>query len=132
MPTLKEYRADFYTFTGKASDISRQLAFAGIALIWIFKSEQTGSFAVPRDLLWPGILIIIALAVDLLQYCIAAVIWYFFYRIKENAYIGEEEELSHSSWLEVPIIILFWTKVGCVLVAYYFLFAYLLKALKFT
>ena len=47
MPTLKDYRADFYTFTGKASDITRQLAFAGIALIWIFKTDRTGTFRYP-------------------------------------------------------------------------------------
>jgi len=36
---LQDYRDDFYTYSGKASDISRQLAFAGIAIIWIFKKE---------------------------------------------------------------------------------------------
>jgi len=33
---LKEYKADFYELSGKASEINRQIAFAGIAIIWIF------------------------------------------------------------------------------------------------
>jgi|RhiMetdeSRZDD1v2_1073273.scaffolds.fasta_scaffold195909_4 hypothetical protein len=132
MPTLKDYRATFYEFTGKASDISRQLAFAGIALIWIFKSERTGSFAIPQDLVRPGILIIASLALDLVQYCIASVTWFFFYRTKELAYIGEDEDLTHSPLLEVPMHMIFWGKIGCILTAYYMLFRYLLKVLTFT
>jgi len=30
---LSEYKQDFYSFTGKLSDINRQIAFAGIAII---------------------------------------------------------------------------------------------------
>jgi hypothetical protein len=37
---LQDYRNDFYLFSGKASDISRQLAFAAIAIIWIFKRTE--------------------------------------------------------------------------------------------
>jgi hypothetical protein len=81
---LQGYRDTFYFFTGKVSDISRQLAFAGIAIIWIFKKDVPGTgLTVPRELLLPGVFIVLALGFDLLQYCIATVIWFFYYRIKE-------------------------------------------------
>lgn len=34
--TLSDYLASYYELSGKASDVSRQLAFAGIAVIWVF------------------------------------------------------------------------------------------------
>ena len=52
--------------------------------------------------------------------------------MKERAFIGEEEELTHSPWLEVPMIVLFWAKIVCILTAYYMLFQYLLRVLTFT
>ena len=64
---LQDYRDDFYTYSGKASDISRQLAFAGIAIIWIFKKKVPATgLTVPSELILPGILIVLALGVDLL------------------------------------------------------------------
>ena len=51
---LQGYRADFYTYSGKASDLSRQLAFAGIALIWLFKKDDAGRLSIPPDLVMPG------------------------------------------------------------------------------
>ena len=64
---LQDYRETFYEFTGKASDITRQLSFAGIAIIWIFKKETGTALTVPHELLWPGVLIVLALFFDLLQ-----------------------------------------------------------------
>ena len=37
---IEDYREDFYFFTGKASEVNRQLAIAGIAVIWIFKNPE--------------------------------------------------------------------------------------------
>ena len=129
---LQGYRDDFYTFTGKASDISRQLAFAGIAIIWIFKKDQAGALTVPRELVFPGLFIVLALAFDLLQYCVAAVTWRIFYRRKEKLYVSENDELEHSIYLEWPIYFIFWAKIICVFAAYYFIFDYLIKVLSFT
>jgi len=36
---LAQARGHYEYFSGKASDISRQLGFAGIALIWVFKTQ---------------------------------------------------------------------------------------------
>ena len=76
MKTVEDYRKDFYEFSGKASDITRQLAFAAIAVIWLFKTDApTGEITIPPALILPGILIVASLAADLLQYVAASLIW---------------------------------------------------------
>lgn len=128
---LQDYRADFYTFSGKASDLSRQLAFAGIALIWLFKKDNTGQLSIPPDLVVPGIFIVCALGFDLIHYCLASLIWRWFYRSKEKEGVSEEAEIQHSIALEIPLWTLFCLKIACVLVAYGYLLGFFLRAISF-
>lgn len=125
---LQKYRDDFYFFSGKASDISRQLAFAAIAIIWLFKKDAAGQLTVPLDLIRPGILVVLALALDLLQYCLATLIWYFFYRSLERRHVPETQDVTHSVWLERPISAVFWIKIVLIIVAYYYILVFLLHA----
>jgi len=130
---LQDYRETFYEFTGKASDITRQLSFAGIAIIWIFKKETGTALTVPHELLWPGVLIVLALFLDLLQYCLGTVVWWLFYRIKEWQGIGDDVEIGrHNEWLEVPINAAFWLKVLCLGAAYILILKFLLRTLSFA
>ncbi len=46
---LSDYRETYYEFSGKLSDVSRQLSFAGIALIWLFKLDSTPVPKVPDE-----------------------------------------------------------------------------------
>jgi hypothetical protein len=56
---IADYWKDFYELSGKASDISRQLAFAAIAVIWLFKTDtRTGQITIPPELIRAGILIV--------------------------------------------------------------------------
>lgn len=107
-----------YVFSGKESDLNRQLAFATIALIWPFKKDVQGQPAVPEELILPGILVIRSLALDMLQYCVASIIWRAFYRAKEKEGMPEDAELDHSVWLEIPITMLLAAKILCVMAAY--------------
>jgi hypothetical protein len=113
---LEGYRQTFYEYSSKASDIARHLAFAGIALIWLFKSDA--GMELPAELLWPGLLIVAALAADALHYLSASVIWRAFYRFHEIRATDEGAELTHSVWLERPITALFFVKVALVTCAY--------------
>ena len=45
---LRNYRQTYYDYSGKASDIARQLSFAGIAIIWIFKIQKDTSIELPK------------------------------------------------------------------------------------
>jgi hypothetical protein len=128
---LQDYRDTFYTFTGKASDISRQLAFAAIAVIWLFKSDEKGQLSIPNELVLPGILVVSALTLDLLQYCLGAGIWYSFYRSQEKQRALEDKEITHSVWLERPLSAIFWIKVALVVAAYCLILVYLVRMLGF-
>ena len=114
---VEHYRQTFYEFSGKASDITRQLAFAAIAVIWLFKKDTLqNQLSIPHDLILPGILIVATLAADLLQYTGGAGIWYLYYRYLERK--GTSEIADHSSWLQLPIMVLFCIKVVLIIWAY--------------
>lgn len=131
---LAEYRKTFYEFSGKASDVSRQLAFAAIAIIWLFKTDLPGGghLTIPHALIFPGILIVTALAADLLQYILASLIWRLYYRYLEKKRLPHDEDIQHSPWLEIPITALFWVKVFLVILAYIFILSFLLGAFGLT
>lgn len=124
---LQGYRETFYTYSGKASDLNRQLGFAGIGIIWLFKKETAGALSLPPEIILPGIFIVASLALDMLQYVVGAIIWRIFYRLKELAHVGEKADLSHSPLLEGAITSLFALKILCLLIAYYLIFKFLIQ-----
>jgi hypothetical protein len=79
--TLESVRGRYSYYTGKTSDIVRQLGFAGIALIWLFRGNS--GTHVPRDLLVVAIVIAGALACDLAQYIVGSLVWGKLQRTKE-------------------------------------------------
>src|SRR5262245_27354381 len=107
---LQDYRDTFYEFSGKASDLSRQLAFAAIAIIWLFKKDVGGQPTIAPQLSWSGIFVVLSLVCDMLQYCTGAAIWRYFYRTKEKARISENAEITASVWYERPITFSFCRK----------------------
>jgi hypothetical protein len=126
---LQDYRETFYTFSGKASDLNRQLAFAGIAIIWLFKKDNLSGLSIPRELLWPGVLIVLSLALDMLHYVVGSVIWRYFYRSQEKAGVNEDKVLTHETYLEWPIYFFFSAKIIIVLAAYVLLVNYFWSAI---
>ena len=128
MKTVADYLKDFYELSGKASDISRQLAFAAIAVIWLFKTDTpTGQMTIPPDLIWPGILIVAALAADLLQYVAGSLIWGSYAHYLERRHIAGVER--HSNWLVLPIWGLFLIKIALVIGAYILILLFLIRKL---
>lgn len=80
---LAGLRSAYRESSGKAGDISRQLGFAGIALIWHFRESSTGSVIVSREFLPAAILIVIGLGLDWLQYITGSAVWGIYHRLKE-------------------------------------------------
>jgi hypothetical protein len=97
-----------------------------------FQKDGAAGLTIPRELIIPGVLIVLALGFDLLQYCLGTVIWYLFYRRQEKADVHEDADLDHSPYLPAPINIAFWLKVGCVFAAYLLILKFLVRALSFT
>jgi len=122
---LQDYRNDSYEFSGKASDLSRQLAFAAIALIWVFRVDVAGQPAIPSGLILPSVLVVASLTLEMLQYCAGWLIWRHAYRSKEKAGVAEDVELEkHSVGWELTIVTFFVLKIICILVAYVCIFVF--------
>ncbi len=122
---LIEMRAAYDRFAGKASDVSRQLGFAGLALVWVLSLQGKAGTGIPTDLVFPTGLIVSSLAVDLLQYLYAALVWGVYHRIKERLGTREDEEFLVTPKINWPTNTLFWLKQVIVVVAYYQLLQYL-------
>lgn len=105
--------------TGKASDIARQLAFAGIAVIWLFKTSDATK-PVPADYLWPLWLFLVALLFDLIQYLYAGIAWSAFSYIRDGQHgsAGSTEIADASGWLDVPTWIFFGLKMAFMTAGY--------------
>lgn len=126
---LEDYRSAYYEASGQASEIGRKLGFAGIALIWLFKKETSSGYVVPEPLMVPAALIILALALDFLQYVAASAIWASFSRWNEMKRVAEAEPLTAPRYFNYPMLLLFWSKIPAICIAYVFLLSYTLSQL---
>ena len=113
--------------SSKASEINRKLAFAGIAIIWVFKIDAgAGRQIVPPELFLPGILLVVSLALDLLHYVLKSEIWYRITRKYEKA---DTLEFPVPPWINYPGDILYWFKIIATIIAYILLFRFLTRHL---
>jgi hypothetical protein len=117
---LQDYRETSYKFSGTASTIARQLSFAAIGVIWLFKSDSsTGNPTLPAELFLPAALVCAALFFDLLQYVLGYLIWHLYFRAQEKAGAKENVDLPrHSPALQWPISVPFWIKIFLVFLTY--------------
>lgn len=121
---LKDARDNYYFNSGKTSDNVRQLALAGIAVVWIFKFDVNGSPHVPPELLLPLGLIAFGLAVDVVQYAVGTLCWGIYNRWKEQK-VGEDVEFKAPRQINWAALTFFVVKVIAVIAAYYFILNFL-------
>lgn len=117
-------RSDYYS--GQSSEINRQLAFAGIAVIWVFKEERGGQINVPLALFLPGVLIVTGLAVDLLHYVIAGEIWRQVTRKNEQEGKDAFKVKPFINWMGDTM---YWLKIALTIIAYILLIRFLSQRL---
>lgn len=130
---LSDYRSTYYEYSGIASSVARQAAFAGIALIWIFNSKTANNISLPIELLWPSLFLVIGLGLDLFQYLISSAIWGLFHRYKEKKYgTSADPELTAPIYFNWPGLFCFWGKLVSILVGYLLLFDFVSHAIKFS
>lgn len=129
MMKLSEIRTAYEELSGKLSDINRQLCFAGFAIIWIF-NKSIGDFSVPKELYLPAFFLCLSLSIDLLQYIVSSLSWYFFYlynrkkdRPDDDVEINEPEGLNVAPW------ILFIVKIALLVIGYICLGYFLISKL---
>lgn len=128
---LSGYREAYEWYSGKASDVARQLALAGIGVVWVFSLESGGTKSVPQTLRQPLFLFCIALLSDLIHYVVAAISWGSFHRRHEKTLvrIGADPDLEASRWMNYPGFVLFGLKIVSVIAGFVLLLGYLLPGI---
>ena len=72
---LKAIGSNAGAFREKAGDIARHLAFAGIAVVWLFKVDSPSGFMFPVGLVRATGLFVLSLITDLTEYVVGTLIW---------------------------------------------------------
>lgn len=127
MLKLSEAREAYEDASGKLSDINRQLCFAGFGIIWLYNMSGDG-IQIPKNLFLPGLLLIISLVLDVLQYVYTSLCWHIYYD-KHTSPEKDEEEIPFKEprLINVPSWSLFWAKVGVMLSGYVFIGKFLIS-----
>jgi hypothetical protein len=125
---LGDLREAHQACTGKLGDVSRQLAFAGIALIWVFKtSGPEKQDIVPHELVWPAIFLVSALSCDFLQYAYSSILWGVYNRLKERRGTTTEEDFEISPYVNWPTNLFLYSKASSLAIGYVLLLKFLVS-----
>lgn len=132
---LSEAKENYYCHSAAASTAARQLAFAGIAAVWVFNQPQDQpGIALPQILTWAMILLCFSLACDLLQYASSSAIWGYFHRIEEKELaaksITADANVTARRWFNWPGIVFYWSKLVLIIAAYAFIAVFLFSHLS--
>lgn len=126
MMKLSEIRTAYEDLSGKLSDISRQLCFAGFAVIWIYNKSEN-NISVPQELYLPAFLLCLSLFLDIMQYVVSSLSWYIFYLKKrkgnsndDDTSVKEPEKLNIVPW------ILFGLKIIALIIGYFYIGIFLI------
>lgn len=111
---LAEARDGYQIHSAKASDVARQLAFAGFGVVWVFKPSDGGIKQIPEALYFAAIFFVLALCCDILQYVCATFTWGVFQRLKECEFLragkDKTDEFLAPGWINWPALLFFWGK----------------------
>ena len=123
---LEQYKKDAYEFQGLASGLVRQFAFAGIALIWIFKIDKA-EHLIPNECYWPLLFFIGTLAIDFFQYFIPSIIWMKFFKHHEKENNGNVDvEIKANEIYSFPGYFFYYGKVIFLFIGYVMIIKFLL------
>ncbi len=150
---LKEYKKAYEEFTSKLSDINRQSALTGIAIIWVFKETIEGKNIINTELILPSLLLVCSLISDMFQYIYQSIFYYFFFRSHEKKIdsaknlnirhtkqcdklnkLRKQDEISEKSNIDIkvnnkwnyPSWFFFYLKVVLVLISYIFIIKFII------
>lgn len=128
--TLDDVRKCYQDSSKQAGDVGRTLSFAGVAVIWIFKTGDGSAAAVPAALIPALLCFATSLGLDLLQYLAASAIWGYYGRHQEK-WLHENGDTKNTFrapvYLNWPAIAFFWLKSLSVVAGQVLLIAFLVK-----
>ncbi len=135
---LRDYNTEMEDYTRLASGAARQLAFAGIAVVWVFRATgENGAPVLPKGLALAVLCFALALALDLGQYVVGWLIYKAFHRRHEKVAqrVGEQrgagERAKYEDSVEMGVVLanvthgIWFFKVVAVLAGYFPLVCYL-------
>ena len=117
---LSDARAAYYEQSGTASSVARKAAYAGIAVVWVFNVPANHALhTVQPKLLLIALLLVVCLALDLLQYVLASLVWGAFARILERrSHAAGVTHMEAPFFLNWPCLVCFWGKLLVLIAAY--------------
>lgn len=123
---IQEILDTSYEASDKASNLSRQLAFAGIAIIWIFRvGTKSGGVQFSEELLLPLYCFVAGLALDLGQYVYKAIIWSALNLYHWRKHKNNDTDVEVSGCFNVLTHMFFWGKIGLIAYGYILLLGYI-------
>ncbi|BFG70143.1 hypothetical protein KACHI17_10240 [Sediminibacterium sp. KACHI17] len=135
---ILKYQSDFYEASSEVSKISRNLVFAVLGILLIFRNlESNAGPFIPKELNWPLILIVIFIVLDLAHYIFRTFSILHFYTRKKNKYNKEVEtkKISDVNYPDypkyIPLIswVLFIMKISCSLISFILVIIFLVPKL---
>jgi len=119
---IAEVKADYYEASSKVSDIVRQLSFAGIAVVWIFRvGDKTGGMHYMPEMVDPLGLFVISLGLDLCQYTYKTVALGTLNYFAHREHPDDETKITYPRKLNWATNVLFVGKATACIVAFAFL-----------
>jgi hypothetical protein len=130
---VSDARDIYYTASDKASEIARNLALAGVGIVWLVAGGlKASAVTLSQDQLWALILLAASLATDLLQYLYRSLAWAIWSRTKESRLGSGAEVQGASVYLNYPTWFFFYLKMASMMAAYGFILSDLAQRLKVT
>ncbi len=126
--SLRDIWNQYADYTKAASDSARQLALAGIAVVWLFKVDAGASVHLDRGPLWAGIAFVLSLACDLLQSVTGTIVFLSLGNLRERG-PKSEQNADYPEHILRPIDLFFWAKIILVLAGYGLLVGYFCEKL---
>lgn len=118
---LADIRTVYQQRSTTASAVCRQLAFAGIGLVWLFRIDPKAAPAAAQldtELILPGVLLVAGLSLDLIQYLYASFAWGLLNRILEKRGFPRDQEFRVHPAINWPALLCFWGKLFSISLAY--------------
>jgi hypothetical protein len=124
--TLSDVWSFYDRYNQAVTDLCRQIAYAGIAVIWVFRVSAGGLNKLPRNLFIAGFLLVLCLFLDFCQNVAGSLLYDAYGRRKEKEIGNNEERFLQPNWLLWPMDLFFFAKVGALVVGYVLILWYLI------
>ncbi len=119
---IEELRDCYYESTEKLSELVRTLGLAGIAVIWMFRSEsENGALNIPSEFVSPLELFILSLLLDFFQYFYKSVTWGALNHFHWRSHRKNNRDVEISEKWNWGALFFFWSKVLSMMTGYIFL-----------